>query len=388
MVKLKEEIPAKKINVALVCTSLQQLGGKVVHLSNIYNYLNDNRFRVKIICSTMIPNQLKSSFVERRVDSQDLIFVSRFKKWLIAPGILELKRVFLDNKIDIVHTFQMQSDIFGGIAARLAGIKYIFSIFESKIIEDDISIFKQLFYKICNGFVKRFFIKTIVISNSIKNELISGGFRDKNRIEIIYPGYEYPEKYKDYQPSFERLIRRQPIVGAIGRLSPEKGMSRFIAAMPYVLEEAPEARFIIIGIGKELNNLKTQVKELSLENKVNFIGWVNDVFPFLEEIDIFVMPSVREGFGFPVVEASFLSKPVVASKVGGIEDIIEDGKTGFLVDTSNPQILADKVLYLCNHPEEAALLGKNACEKVLRQFTIENEMLLIRQLYLLHGQGN
>lgn len=371
-----------KIRIALVCTSIPLIGGKNIHMINLYKYLNDVTFRVFIVYSSRVDDELRTFLIKKGVREEDFVLISRFKKWLVIPCILELRRFFLNNKIDIVHTFQIQSDILGGLAARMAGVKFMLSMHESKIIEENISIIKQLFYRLTNKIIKKWFIRTTVISYGLRQELISGKFRPDDKIEVIHPGYDLLEKYKFYKPSFDKLKKGKPLIGIIGGLRREKGQCRFIAAMPFILQELPEARFIIVGKGWEEQRLKKQARKLNLDSRVNFTGWVEDIFPFLETIDIFVVPSEREGFGMVILEAFMLSKPVVASNIEGIKDIIDDGKNGLLVDTANPRLFANKILYLCNNPEKAILLGKNGYEKVTTQFTIEREMAKMRQLYL------
>ncbi len=371
------------MRVALVCTSVNGLGGKNTHMANLSKYIsNDEAFQVFLIFCSKIEEELLAFLIQRGLKKENCIFLSRFKKWLIIPFILELRKLFLKNKIDIVHTFQMQSDILGAAAARTAGVKFIFSMFESRIIEDNVSIIKQFFYKLGNAIVKNWFIKTVVISQGLKQDLISGNFRPKDKIEVIHPGHIFSDSYKFYKPMFNNLEQKKPLIGTVGRLSKEKGISRFIAAMPFILEKVPQARFIIVGGGKEEKSLRSQAAKLNLESKIIFTGWANDITKFLKEIDIFVLPSVREGFGFVILEAFMLFKPVVASDIEGVKDIIDDDENGLLADASSPRLFADKILYLCDNPQKAISLGEKGHTKVTAEFTMDNEIAKLKQLYL------
>lgn len=370
------------LRVALVCTSMNQLGGKNRHLKNLYKYLDRDIFKIFIICCSKVKDELIDFMIREGVPEEDLILLSRFKKWMIVPFILDLRRFFIDNKISIVHTFDIQSDIIGAFAARLAGIKYIFSFFESKAIVENISFIKQLVYKLFNLPVRRWFAKNVVVSEGLKKELIFGKFRPPESIEVIHLGFKVPDKYKGYKWSFKRLKERRPLIGTISRFSKEKGIERFIAAIPFVLKEIPDAQFIIAGKGPELRNLWLQVQQLGLISKVIFKEWVDDVFPILETIDIFVMPSVREGCPIALLEALAFCRPVVASRIEGVIDIIEHGKDGLLVDTTNPEAFSKSIIFLCKNPEKAILLGENGCQKIDTQFTIEREISQIKQLYL------
>ncbi len=373
---------SKKIKIALVCTSVNQFGGKIIHMKNLYKYLNSDDLEVCIFCCSAKSEEMKNFVLGEGVKEEDFILLTRFSKWLVVPFILKLRRLFLDRKIDVVHTFQIQSDIYGGLAARLAGIKYIFSLFESKVIPDNISYAKKMFYRLANIIVKDWFIKTVAVSTGLKNELITTGVRSSERIELIPLGFDIPNEYKNYTWSFDNLHKKKPLIGAVSRLSKEKGIEYFIAAMPLILQKVPDATFIIVGKGPEEEKLKAQVKNINLESKVVFKRWVESIFSILESIDIFVMPSIREGCPTSLLEALALSRPTVAARIEGIIDIIDDGVNGLLVDATDSQVFAYKVTSLCLDPKRAILMGINGYKEVSTKFTREREIMAMRQMYL------
>lgn len=370
----------KKIRLALVCTSVNQLGGKNNHMRNLYYYLNRQGFHAFIICCSKVEKELREFMIRGGVKEEDLILLPRFKKWLVIPFVIQLKNEFIKNKIDIAHTFQMQSDILAGISARLAGIKKIYSCFESKIVEDNISWCKQIFYKISNRLIKDWFVQTVVISEGLKKELIKGNFRNPAKIKVIHLGLPIPKEFRNYIPNYDK-IKQLPVIGTISRLDKEKGISRFISAIPLIMKEIPGARFTITGKGEEEAALKRQVKNLGLEGRVSFNGWSDDIFPFMDNIDIFILPSLREGFGFVLLEAFLLSKPIIASDIEGIRDVIDDGVEGHLVDAANPQEFAHAVVALCRNKTKAELMGRNGNKKLFTKFTIEREIEQYEDLY-------
>ena len=370
-----------KINVALVCTSMNQLGGKNVHLRSMYSHLNSDRFNVCIIGCSKIENELKSFMLRAGVKEENLILVSHFKKRLLIPFILQLRNIFIAKKIDIVHTFQVQSDILGGLAARLAGVKCLISQYESKIIEDNISFLKQFFYEVSNRLVKDWFKKTVVVSRGLKGELVLKDFRSSDKIVVIPIGFDISDKHKDVKFSSGRLKTKRPVVATVSRLSREKGINRFVSAMPLILEKEPSVEFVIASNGPLENELKSQVKSLGLISKVKFAGWVDDTFSFMKSIDIFVMPSIREGCPIALLEALVLKKPVVASRIDGIVDIIDDGKNGLLVDTANPRQFSKAILSFCVNPEMAILMGENGYNRVVLDFSLSKEMSQFKDLY-------
>ncbi|MGV1036653.1 MAG: glycosyltransferase family 4 protein [Candidatus Nanopelagicales bacterium] len=141
------------------------------------------------------------------------------------------------------------------------------------------------------------------------------------------------------------------ILGTLGRLSQEKGLPTLLAAMP-----ALPGRFVlkIAGTGPDSEALASAVQAAGLVNRVDFVGYCVDVRSFMCGIDVFVQPSYSEGLPLTVVEAMFCARPVVASDVGSISDIIDDGVTGWLVPPRQPQALADALLLVGDDPGLAA----------------------------------
>ena len=373
----------KQIRVAIVCTSLNQIGGKNVHFKNMYKNLNSEKISMTIILSSSIENEHKAYLLQEGVNEKDIVFIPRLKKWLFLPFIIALVRIFKSRKINIAHTFQIQSDILGIIAACIAGVDCVISQQESKAIEETLSPLKSLFYRLFNVCIKNSFNKTVAVSEGLKRELITEKFRPKEKIEVIPLGVTIPKEYSDCEFSFEGLIKKNPLIGTIARLNKEKGIDRFINAAPFILEKVPQARFLIVGKGDQKENLQEQVKKLNLDSKVEFreFPWSEPIYKVLTTIDIFVMPSLREGCPTGLLEALASSRPVVASQIEGISDLIDDGKNGLMVDTKDPCLFAEKIIFLCDHPDTAIAMGKAGRRKILKDFTLEREMERFRKLY-------
>jgi glycosyltransferase involved in cell wall biosynthesis len=135
-------------------------------------------------------------------------------------------------------------------------------------------------------------------------------------------------------------------VAGVGRFSPEKGFDVLIRAMG----KLPQARLVLFGDGEERANLESLARELGLSERVHFAGWVGSPWDLAPEIDVFAVPSRREGFGITVVEAMMSRVPVVASAVGGIPEIVDHERTGLLVRVGDPSALANAIGRLFDDP--------------------------------------
>ena len=162
----------------------------------------------------------------------------------------------------------------------------------------------------------------------------------------------------------------------VGRLTEVKGISYLINSMPCILKEFPETKLLIVGKGELEIELQHQVESLNLEKNIVFAGAVpnKDLVSYYASADIFIGPSIqtsngeKEGFGITFVEAAMCGCLLIASNVGGIRDIIENNKTGFLVSERNSKEIADKVIYsLKNRPETEVIVQKSR-EKCIAEF--------------------
>lgn len=158
------------------------------------------------------------------------------------------------------------------------------------------------------------------------------------------------------------------VVGMIGRLSPQKAPDVFIRAAKLIHDEIPNSAFIIVGNGEEEAEVRTFAQKNHLELVVT--GWTDEPYSYLKAFDVAMLLSRWEGFGLAVVEYMAAEKNVVATRIDAIPTLVEDGVDGLLVEMDNPKEAAEKVLWLYNHPKEAAEMRKKALKKVIENYDI------------------
>lgn len=171
------------------------------------------------------------------------------------------------------------------------------------------------------------------------------------------------------------------MVAAAGRLSPEKGFDVLVAAAPAVVAGCSGAHIAICGAGPERERLETQIAALGMTNSVRLPGYVADLDRRLSVADVVVVPSRTEGQGLVALEAMALGVPVVASRVGGLPEVVEDQLTGLLVPPDDWEALADALLRLAMDPSLRARLGEAARLRVRERFSIETLLDRMAELY-------
>jgi glycosyltransferase involved in cell wall biosynthesis len=228
----------------------------------------------------------------------------------------------------------------------------------------------------------------IAVSRAIVRKLEDEG-RVGAPISLIYNGVDLA-RYSE-QAACPTLLREYdipadaPIVGVVARLEPEKGHPTLLEAWPAVRTAVPDARLLIVGEGSQRELLEVQAASLGLLDgaapAVVFTGRRDDVPAVTAALDVAVLPSYREAQGLSILEAMALSRPVVASAVGGIPEMIDDGRTGLLVPPKDATALAGALTRLLRDPAEAERLGRAGHDLVHERFCVEQMVRAVETIY-------
>ena len=222
----------------------------------------------------------------------------------------------------------------------------------------------------------------IVVSERMRDELVAAGF-DRAKITLIRNGVDT----RRFAPQAgatdtDRRRREKTTVVTVARLSPEKGIDVLLEAWRRISVEMPQTRLVVVGDGPERDALKRLAERASLNGAVRFVGEVTDVRPYLTTSDLFILPSRSEGLPNALLQAMAVELPCIASRVGGIPEVIEDRMSGRLVEAGNPDALATAVLSVLRDPESARRYGRAARETVEARFALDP--MVERYLTLYH----
>lgn len=281
----------------------------------------------------------------------------------IFLSLLKLLPLIKKYRIDIIHSHTRTTQILGWLLHRTTGVRHISTCH---------GFFKRrLFRRIFPGWGN----KVIAISEAVKDHLIFDLGVKNQAVTVIHSGIDI-EKFKIQNPKSKNEIKKEfglgngPVVGTIARLSLEKGHSYLIEAMKIVLGKIPNAQLVIIGEGKTKENLLCLIKNLRLEKNIFLIPTVNDTCQALMAMDLFVLPSLKEGLGLSLMEAMAAALPVIGSGVGGIKTLIRHGYDGLLVKPADVQGLAASIIELLEDSGKAwslAACGRSFISDRFRQ---------------------
>jgi len=209
-----------------------------------------------------------------------------------------------------------------------------------------------------------------------------------DELEIYLPINQYNITYiHNSLPSLP--LQPQPLsfkpnkIFCVGRLTYEKGFEVAIAAFAILKKTIPHVEMTIVGDDDEMANLQRLVNTLQLEASINFLGMVpqRDVLPLINEATLVIVPSHYEAFGVIALEAAMLAKPVIASKVGGLKEIIEHGKTGLLVEKNNIAAFSKAMVDLLSNPNKTTDMGLAAREHVIENFSVRQMVTRYESVY-------
>jgi glycosyltransferase involved in cell wall biosynthesis len=283
---------------------------------------------------------------------------------------------------EVIHNHMFRAEVVGTRAALLLGERgcrrpaVISTVHSSRVrCSDDRQTLRQL---------TPLMDRLVVVSRAIEQKILDEGRRGAP-VSLIYNGVDL-QRYNHQQPCCTlrdeyHIPEGAPIVGVVARLEAEKGHRTLLDAWPSVLAVVPSAWLIIVGEGSERNALESQVATLGIGSRVVFTGRREDVPAVTAALDVSVLPSYREAQGLSVLEAMALSRPVVASRVGGIPEMIDDGVSGLLVPPNDSCALAAAIVRLLTDHPLADMLAKRGHDLVHERFCIELMVRSIEDLY-------
>ena len=280
---------------------------------------------------------------------------------------------------DVVHVHTPHAHTLAQLAAPLAGWP---RLVVSK--RTDFSIFRNSFFGLNRLKYNHGVHRYAVVSEAVRDVLVADGI-PAGRISVVRSGVD-PARWSRGNGTDLRgelgLAAEAPVVGNIGNLYPHKGQRTLVEAAPGILEAVPEARIVIVGDGELAGDLRVLAEQRGVDDRVIFTGFREDIARFLSLFRVFVMPSHQEGLGTAVLDAFALRLPVVATRAGGIPEMIRDGENGILVPPKDPDALAGAVIGLLRSPERARALGEAGLRTVREEFSVDRMVADTRALYL------
>lgn len=271
--------------------------------------------------------------------------------------------LLIKEKPAIVHTHTSKAGLLGRLAAKLARIPIIVHTPHGHVFFGYFGPWKTRMFILLEKYAARLTDRIVALTEGEKEDYQLYKIAPEDKIVVIYSGIEFgkiKELSLEEQQNFKKQLGipdKSFVVGTAGRLEPVKGPEFLVEAAKDILSHYPQTYFVFAGDGPLRQRLERKAYELGINTNVLFLGWREDVTRVISVYDIFVLPSLNEGMGRVLVEAMALGKPIVASDVGGIPDLVTHGINGFLVPPKNPERLAEYINILLHDKERRAMMG-------------------------------
>ncbi len=278
-----------------------------------------------------------------------------------------LARVIRRLQPDVVHAHDPHGIAMAALALSMAGAAAAPPLVASRRVDFHLkgNSFSRWKYRQVDCF--------IAASEAIRRMLLEDGVPEARTV-TVHEGIDVEHvaaaPVVDVHEAFW-LPHRAPVVGNVAALVPHKGQRHLIEAAQLVVRRIPDARFVILGEGELREALERQVRDHGLEKHVLLPGFRTDVLGCIKSFDIFAMSSVTEGLGTSLLDAMACARPVVATRTGGIPEVVADGETGVLVPPRDHRSMADAIVRLLERPDERKRMGDAGLARVDALFTVE-----------------
>jgi glycosyltransferase involved in cell wall biosynthesis len=227
----------------------------------------------------------------------------------------------------------------------------------------------------------------ITVSNKSKDALVKNFNLPKNKIKVIYNCVDI-DYIKNYNEDIIRELKNKfsisdsaLVFGTVGRLDRQKGHEYLINASINVIKNVPNSLFLFVGDGSLRNQLVQKMKDNNINEYFRLVGYQKNIPAFLASIDIFVLPSISEGLPFSILEAMAAKKPVIATNVGGVSEIITNNSNGLLVEPMDPDDLARAMIMLAQDARKRNFFAEMGYKKVIENFSLDKMILTTKEIY-------
>jgi|SRR5579863_1975122 len=288
-------------------------------------------------------------------------------------GLWDLFRLFRRESFDVVHAHSSVAGVLARLAARLSGVPVvIFTLHGYASLDVRRSALRPFLWMV-EKLMDRFTDYYAAICSDVEQTWIARGIVSPERVAVIYNGVDPETVCRPIDPDAKRaelnIPLNAPIIGTIGRLEPQKATDHLVRVFPSILSVFPDAHLVIVGNGPLYRRTCGLVGELGLSARVHLLGWREDATDLIAIMDVFCLPSLREGFSVALLEAMAHARPIVCTRVAGNPEAVADGETGLLVPVADPAALSKALLELLREREIAREMGRRGRERLIQRFT-------------------
>lgn len=345
-------------------------GGAKTHLFTLLDELK-KYIDCKVVC--LIPGVFYQEILEKDIETVLIEQKNRFDLSVVK----KLEKLIEDEKIDVLHVHGAMANFIAQFLKNRINIPIVTTMHSDYLLDFD-AFLKKIIFTNLNAWSLKKIDYFIAVSDGFKDMLIERNFRP-NAIYTVYNGMEFNNVPKEITPKevfgekFEIKKEEGVIyIGIAARFDYVKGIDIFLEGAAKLYEKNKNVRFLIAGDGEQKEQLKALAKDLGIQDVAYFLGFVRDIYGFLNFIDINCLTSLCESFPYSMLEGAAMRKPMVASNVGGISSLVRDGETGYLFEAKNSDDFSQKLYEMCKNPSRIKTMGEEIYRVATTYFSAQN----------------
>lgn len=362
------------------------IGGPAIHVSLLTARLNDSEYQSKLVCGRIEADEGDMSYYAHQHGVQP-IYLQELSRSLNPMRDLrtlwQLWRLIRREKPDVVHTHTAKAGFVGRWAAKLAGVPVILHTFHGHVFEGYFSPYKTRLFIWLERATSLITDTVLTLTEGLRREL-ADKYRvaRPERITVLPLGLDLqrfantPRKTGQFRQMWG-IPTDAPLIGIAGRFVPVKNHALFLQAAAQLHAQRPDAYFVMLGDGELRADIESQIDALGLRERVIVTGWQRDLATAYADMDVFVISSVNEGTPVTIIEALTAGCPVVATRVGGLPDLLEGGRFGTLVPSGDATALTRAILDTLSAPPDTT----DAQLAMLDRYSIDRLVSDLRSLY-------
>jgi glycosyltransferase involved in cell wall biosynthesis len=301
-------------------------------------------------------------------------------------GVLRtIRDIIIHHDINLIHSHDYKSDLFAYLVRWFLRHRHVCLLSTAHgwaLLSARGEIYRRL-----DQFLLRRFDHVLTVSHATKHELVSAGISPAS-ISVLHNAID-PEAWS---PLEEQSVLREdmiseprfPVVGYVGRITPEKDLHTWLYSAALVVQQFPHSNFMLVGDGKDktlLNDLQRLAGTLGIAEQVTFHGYQQSLRPFYANFDLFLLTSVTEGLSNSLLEAMAMALPTVVTRVGGNEELVIDGHTGYILPPGDVQGIAQAIITLAQNKQLRRDMGRASRKRIEREFSFDHRIQHIESLY-------
>lgn len=362
-----------------------QYGGGERYLELLCGRLDRNRFQPLLICPE--PGPFVEAMQRRGIPTHVVTLAP-----LVNPlALFRLTKLLAREQVAILHTHGARANAYGRLAGRLAGVPIIVSTIHNSLRDYEVGSLKRGIYRTALRLTLPLVDRIICVSEALKKDLVEECPAAADRAVRVYNGIDTAQ----FASSGKRAETRQalgvgkgPMLLVIGRLTEQKGHCYLLQALPNLLATWPTLRCVFVGEGELRETLSALAARLGVAQACRFTGSREDIPDILAAADVVVLPSLSEGFPFVTLEALAAGRPVVASRVNGVPELLEEGRTGRLVPPKDAAALSVALREVLSDPDRSAAMAEEGRRLVRARFTADRMVEDTEAVFetLVHGR--